>query len=58
MERTMEDAARSFVERVLAMVLQMKKDDPKACDTVQALPFNDLYRLALRMLTKRVWWAE
>jgi hypothetical protein len=48
-----EDAARSFVERVLAMVLQMKKDDPKACDTVQALPCEDLHRLAVRMLTTR-----
>jgi hypothetical protein len=53
MARPLEDAARSFVERVMAMVLQMKKDDPKACDTVQALPLDDLHRLALRMFTTR-----
>jgi hypothetical protein len=53
MARPVEDAARSFVERVLAMVLHMKKDDPKSCDTVQVLPFDDLYGLALRLFTAR-----
>jgi hypothetical protein len=53
MARPVEDAARSFVERVLAMVLQIKKEDPKSCDTVQVLPFDDLYGLALRMFTAR-----
>jgi hypothetical protein len=53
MEPSVEDEARSFVERVLAMVLQIKHDDPKVCDTVQALPFDDLHRLVLRMLTTR-----
>jgi hypothetical protein len=53
MAQTPQATARSFVECVFAMVLKMKKDDPKSYDTVHALPFGDLYGIAMRMLIAR-----
>jgi hypothetical protein len=52
-ERLPSQMARSFVEQVLAMVRKMKKDDPISYDTIEALPFDEMYCLVLRMLTTR-----
>jgi hypothetical protein len=52
-ERLPSQMARSLVEQVLAMVRKMKKDDPISYDTIEALPFDEMYCLALRMLTTR-----
>jgi hypothetical protein len=52
-ERLPSQMARLFVEKVLAMVRKMKKDDAILYDTIEALPFDEMYGLALRMFTTR-----
>jgi hypothetical protein len=53
MECQVEDAAWTFVEQVLAMVLQMKKEDSNSRVKVQALSVGEMYGLAVRMFTAR-----
>jgi hypothetical protein len=47
------DLARDFVKRVLAMVLRIKRDDPRSCDTIQVLSFDEMYATARSMLAVR-----
>jgi hypothetical protein len=53
MECQVEDAAWTFVEQVLAMVVQMRKEDSNSHVEVQTLSFGEMYSLALRMFTAR-----
>jgi hypothetical protein len=53
MECQVEDAAWTFVEQVLAMVLQTKKEDSNSHVKVRALSFGEMYGLAVRMFTAR-----
>jgi hypothetical protein len=53
MECQVEDAAWTFVEQVLAMVVQMRKEDSNSHIKVQALSFGEMYILAFRMFTAR-----
>jgi hypothetical protein len=46
------DLARDFVERVLAIVVRIKRDE-ESYDTVQALSFDEMYATVKRMLTAR-----
>jgi hypothetical protein len=52
-DREADATARCLVWRIQAMVARIKKDDPQAYDTVQALSFNEVQCIAKRMLIAR-----